>query len=442
MTGEEGEPPKVMESLLLSMGHYWSGRDTNDRQVDLLERHFRQDEMLAALKELAEKAGLPAPKQRQGGNNRTATKAQAEDVVAMLKKLGDEDRLPRFLVQSDNLPRVLPLLGAGSVGDERGVSARLEALESTQRKNMDEMKRMVRDMVRVQQESPGLAPRVTVSPAPVPEIVVSTASNYAGVVRGRREAPARASVPGGPSAQPGEVSQKTSFFDRQGGRGAGGESGSGGQNDRSGSRKRRREGEGEHEWKQVVHKTKQRQKPKAAAGTAKLAEFEDFAGPAMFWIGNTHPKTSKENVEQALKKCAEDKGIKNFKVDDAFCLTKDSEPRTKTWKVTVPGRLKDLMEDSAMYPAGWSHRTFSFRPERPRHAGAPAGPPPANRGGETAPGVTLSGGAGEGETRGAGAGATPAATGTTRPDGAEGTLSADTVVTLAAGSGATPAAHP
>ena len=97
MTGEQNEEPKVMESLLLSMGHFWSGRETNDRQVDLLERNFRQDEMLAALKELAKKTDLPVPKQRQGGNNRTATKAQAEDVVAMLKKLVDLDRLPRFL---------------------------------------------------------------------------------------------------------------------------------------------------------------------------------------------------------------------------------------------------------------------------------------------------------------------------------------------------------
>ena len=75
MTGDESEGLKAMESLLLSVGHYWSGRETADRQVDLFERHFRQDEMLAALKELAEQAKLPAPKQRQGGSNRTATKA-------------------------------------------------------------------------------------------------------------------------------------------------------------------------------------------------------------------------------------------------------------------------------------------------------------------------------------------------------------------------------
>ena len=45
--------------------------------------------------------------------------------MAAIKQLGDEDKLPRFQVQSDDLPRVLPLLGAVSVGDMHGLSARL-----------------------------------------------------------------------------------------------------------------------------------------------------------------------------------------------------------------------------------------------------------------------------------------------------------------------------
>ena len=66
-----------------------------------------------------------APKQRQAGASRMATWAQAEGVVAAIKQLGDRDKLPRFQVQSDNLPRMLPLLGAVSVGDMHGLSARL-----------------------------------------------------------------------------------------------------------------------------------------------------------------------------------------------------------------------------------------------------------------------------------------------------------------------------
>ena len=80
---------------------------------------------------------------RQQSQGRSATKAQAEDLVDLLEKLDKNARLPRFLVQSDDLPRVLPLLGAVSISDERGVSARLEALECNQEKTLNEMKKMV-----------------------------------------------------------------------------------------------------------------------------------------------------------------------------------------------------------------------------------------------------------------------------------------------------------
>ena len=114
------------------------------------------------------------------------------------------------------------------------------------------------------------------------------------------------------------------------------------------------------------------------------------------------------------------------------------------------------MEDSAMYPAGWSHRTFSFRPERQRHTGAPAGATPPGARPSSPSGGTHGGGellaasaaAGTGTTSAAGTGTTSAAgtettlvdgTGTTREAGAR---QADTVVTLDAGAGATPAAFP
>ena len=81
-------------------------------------------------------------------------------------------RVPRFLVQSDDLPRILPLQGAVSVGDERGVSARLEALEHSQRKSMDEMKKMITAMVTSQQMKPAVAVAPPVRPSN-PGVVVS-----------------------------------------------------------------------------------------------------------------------------------------------------------------------------------------------------------------------------------------------------------------------------
>ena len=32
--------------------------------------------------------------------------------------------------------------------------------------------------------------------------------------------------------------------------------------------------------------------------------------------------------------------------------------RTKSWKVTVPYSMKSLMENSELYPPGWTHRRY------------------------------------------------------------------------------------
>ena len=95
-----------------------------ERQVELLERLFRQDEMKAALTKLEESVGLAKHANRRTGTMKTATRAQAEDVGAALKMLGSAANLPWLTVQSDELHQVVPLLGAVSLGDELEVAAR------------------------------------------------------------------------------------------------------------------------------------------------------------------------------------------------------------------------------------------------------------------------------------------------------------------------------
>ena len=312
--------PKVMESLLLSVGHHWSRRETVNQQIELLERNFSQSEMLANLKELMELVGLPPPVKRQPTAARTATKAQAEDVVNAFKVLGDLDKLPQFLVQSDDLPRVLPLLGALSVGDERGVAARLESLELAQRQSMSDMKRMVENMNRE------IAQR-----AAVPEIVVNSPS-YAD------KAGAAARLAGGPA--PPTLQQ---FFTRPGRPAAGPARAKGGEREagrarprveRSHSNKRRRGSDGESEGEfQEVRPRRDRQhraRAKAVTGTADLEEFSDLAGPVEFWVGNTRENTTKEKVAEVLKNCAMALKVDNFVVDSVVSLTKEANPRSRS----------------------------------------------------------------------------------------------------------------
>ncbi len=87
---------------------------------------------------------LPIKRQQSHSQGRSATKAKAEDVVDMLAMIDKNDRLPRFFVQSDDLTLVLHLRRAVSIDDEHG--ARLEALESSHRKDMNELKRMVNNI--------------------------------------------------------------------------------------------------------------------------------------------------------------------------------------------------------------------------------------------------------------------------------------------------------
>ena len=39
----------ILESLLLSVSSFWAMRETNERQVELVERFFRKEEVLHAL---------------------------------------------------------------------------------------------------------------------------------------------------------------------------------------------------------------------------------------------------------------------------------------------------------------------------------------------------------------------------------------------------------
>ena len=65
---------------------------------------------------------------------------------------------------------------------------------------------------------------------------------------------------------------------------------------------------------------------------------------------------------QVLTDCAKDHNVEDFVVESVVCLTKEVNPCTKSWKVAVPTRLKEVMSSGAMYPRGWSYRVFHQGP--------------------------------------------------------------------------------
>ena len=78
------------------------------------------------------------------------------------------------------------------------------------------------------------------------------------------------------------------------------------------------------------------------------------------YIGNTTPSASKEVVGAVLMKCA--KGLEpsvNLEVLEVVQLATHIEnPRTKCWKIVVPYKFKEIMENDSLYPSGWCHRKF------------------------------------------------------------------------------------
>ena len=375
---ENMEEPIVVESLLLSVAHHWSRRETLARQFELLERHFSQDQMLSALWKLHELSLTAKPSKRSGGAAKSATRGQAEDVAHAIGFLGDNNKLPRFVVQSEDLTRVLPLLGALSVGDERSVAARLEALEGSQRQNMMEMRRMMANNgMAVNSSILGANPG---SQSPNPGIIVSppsfgSASGSGGGAAAHQmhNKPSYAATvsggSGGGKAEERSALPKQDFVQRptrseQRGRATVAR----GQVERSSSSKRRRlshEEESKEPWQPQGRPRKVKARPKVNTGNANTAGLEDLAGPAEFWVGNTRADTSSEKVMEVLNQAAENNKTTNFKVEEVVCLTKEDKPRTRSWKVTVPARLKEVMLDPQMYPSGWTFRAFTVWQRRP-----------------------------------------------------------------------------
>ena len=379
---EEEQVPSEVESLLLSVAHHWSLRETADRQVELVERHFRQDEMLSSLKRLAEVVGPTCPKvtPRQGGANKTATRLQAEDVVTTLRKLGDLAKLPRLLVQSDDLPRILPLLGAVSIGDERGVAARLEALEVAHHQEMKEVRRMVEAVARSAMQPTTRPEDVVMNPRPAalrPEVVVT--APLAMAVGEDRAAQGQARpvwpslpVPGAPAGD-----QASFYNSRPPTRGAGRTrlvpgQGAGGRERSHSAKRTRTSSDGDFEVQGRPRTRKQRTRAKGATGTGpELEGLTDLTGPVEWYIGNTHPNQTEETVKDTLVKYAEYHKVNNFAVEKVTTLTKEPNPRNKSWKVVVPARLKEVMENLEMFPKGWITRAFTFHsgPRRQERGG-------------------------------------------------------------------------
>ena len=61
----------------------------------------------------------------------------------------------------------------------------------------------------------------------------------------------------------------------------------------------------------------------------------------------------------------QEKGMEGaLEIEDCNLLTKEQNTRTRVWRVVVPHKYKEVLQDDRLYPTGWHHREFEghYRP--------------------------------------------------------------------------------
>jgi hypothetical protein len=135
------------------------------------------------------------------------------------------------------------------------------------------------------------------------------------------------------------------------------------------------------------------------------------SAPLDFYVGNISMEMSSEQVKEVLVRCAA--GLQGNTAHLGVLEVKEigtdlPNRRTRCWKVRVPHALKELMQQSSLYPKGWTHRRYFEQRSGNKRAKTAAEQTPAVGGGGLLSGdagVPLPGGAGVRLPEGAGVGA-------------------------------------
>ena len=238
--------------------------------IELLERNFLQDEILTALAFFISCVTITLPPRRQATATRSATRAQAEDLLKIMANLNKKNRLPRITIHCEDLGRVSSLLSSSvNIRDEKSVCARLESLETGLKKVQEPILQSRSLSSNVTLTPPAVTVTPVVSPAPEPQAALPQAVSYAKTM----------AVPLVPQQQ-----RRGSFnFHGQHIR------------DRSPSQKIERD---ENTWQTQGR----RRARKAGLGTSKVdlgeVKLAGQAGPVEYYIGNTTNKADNETIKR------------------------------------------------------------------------------------------------------------------------------------------------
>ena len=321
--GETVDRP-IVRSRLLATVMMWANKWPRRKVIDLMIRNYVDNEMFKAMELLAEAMGMSAPDKRRDSMGRSSEEAYAFDLYGKLMELDKEKKLPEIVVPCLELAEC----PVDTVQDgDPGILVRMERLERAVTKLLE-----------------------------TPNVAAGGAGGGGGfgpaLQRARSLSHGREPV-AAVMDQEGQGQGQESYANRVASGGV--------------KRVRAEPGTVDSEGFRVPGRPVRKAVPRGSS-TVDLTELGGaMVAPIERYVGNTDQRVTSEIVEKALKLCAAglpgELKLEVLKVEQINAHL--PHVRTKAWKVTVPYSCREIMDNPALYPDGWTHRAY-FAPRTER----------------------------------------------------------------------------
>ena len=331
----------VVRSPLLGTVMMWMQKWPKRILTDLMVKHYVLNELREALCILEEATGSPPPKPRHDSKSRSGDEAYANDIYSRLEELDRTGKMPEIVVPCCQLSKC-PVDTVRD--DDPSLLTRMDRLENAVTKMLER-------------------PPTTVSPvaAAIPETEARSGFGPA-LARARSLSKGRdhsLQVQGAVEGRQEQPLMQRPWSEVAGAVGGG--------------LKRGRSGQVTEDGFLFPGRPARKAVPKGSS-TVDLSQLNAvLVAPIERYVGNTDVRVTAELVEKALKQCAagmpDKPQLEVLKVEQINSHLQHA--RTRAWKVTVPYSNRDILDNAALYPPGWTHRAF-FAPrgemnKRPRH---------------------------------------------------------------------------
>ena len=338
-------PKTILCSAVLATVHMWVGKWQKSTVVEKIVKQFSETDVYDALKLLCDVCGREDPKKRQDSNKRPKGEAFANDIHDTVLELDNSNKLPEIVVSSFQV-KFCPV---ETVSDsDPGVLVRMERLENA----FLEMARRPAAVQTVQQAAPCQPAVTSARPAAASVTAVRPGASSVSAVE-------RSGAAGG-FGQAMERARSLSRDGRQEQGGAGREQ-SGSRPDSYAERaaKRRRPGDMDSDGFRVPGRPARKALPKGCSTVDLSGMARAVVAPQERYVGGINRDATKEDVMEVLKKCAAAlPGGSKIEFSGLEKLTGHPSARTQSWKFTVPYSCRQLLDNPALYPAGWTHRAY------------------------------------------------------------------------------------